>query len=313
MERISIIKDFLGLVALTKNERVNLIQELMSEWHLNELDVTAPSVPATNKDIELTDNTTTALPVPKKRGRKKKSETEKISPEAVSKASEVPIESPKKRRGRPKKILAVNQVSQTDTTEQEPEAPPTTLSKEDAALIEAAKTENILDLLNDEVPVPTKANKRRNQAFFYLADYPKLKSSAIGQEYPFEFLYQWIGKNLLSSYVLADMMPIGIYIPYKNIVFGKYRGFIVSLYDEHVVTNAVEAQNTAKAMPSIDDGFWTIMDSLQWSVLKTYIGIVNRMLSKVGGDSLKTQYKTCSPKSNQICGIGGFRYAINVK
>ncbi len=413
MERIFIIKDFLGLVGLTKSERIRLIKELIAEWHLNELDVTAPSAPAPDNETELMDNTpnapgnnesdsheeqlqetaptvaatpvskkqgrrkkaekettsskssapTAAPPVPKRRGRQKKSEAETISPEIVSESSEVPTETPKKRRGRPKKVLADDKVSKSGIKEQEEckaetispeivsessevptetpkkrrgrpkkvladdkvakssiteqeelESLPISLSKEDVALIEEiSETNNLLDLLDDEQPVPSKETRRRNQAFCYHADFPSLKPLTIGQEYNFEFLYQWKEKNLLSPYVLNGLMPVGIYIPYRNIVFGKYRGFIVYIYDEHVYNDAREAEETAHAMPSIDDEFWTIMDSLQWSVLKTYIEAVNRMLSKVGGDSLKKQYKTCSPRSSQICGIGGFRYAINVK
>ena len=108
-------------------------------------------------------------------------------------------------------------------------------------------------------------------------------------------------------------MPIGIYIPYKNLVFGKYRGFIVSIYDEKVLTDIAEARSEAAAKPVIDDEAWAVMDSLQWSVLKSYINAVNRMLSKVGGDLLKAQYRTSSPNSNMVYGMGGFRYTVNVK
>lgn len=362
MERILIIKNFLELVALTKNEKLRLIKELMSEWHLNETDVTASSAPAENCLAENTGNTSSeqnnetetassektsseaasqaseppvtkrkgrkkkteektaskddtspvlAPPVAKRRGRPKKEKPENMPQEKVSSTPAPPAETPKK-RGRPKKVRTDGNTA--EDTDKEPEMSSGTLSKQDAALIEkVTASKNIRDLLDDEPEIPLKTSKKRNPAFLYLADLPALKQFIVGQEYSFEFLYQWKEHKLLSPHVLTDLSPVGIYVPYKNLVFGKYRGFIISIYDEHVAENVSDAQETAQAMPAIDDEFWTIMDSLQWGVLKNYVETINRMLSKVGGDSLKKQYRTCSPKSNHVCGIGGFRYTINVK
>lgn len=351
-----IIKNFLELVALTLNERKQLIRELMTEWRLTQTDVTPLSAddqketidtehlqdviiadpPKTETDdtppVSETENPVSEAPVPKKRGRKKKTETPINVSENKNQTQEP---SAPKRRGRPKK--------NTDTTSKQDDprqiAVPTgkkrgrpkkivsnatdaddmptggaMLSAEDSALIaQTAEIKNISDLLNEEPEIRSKGTRRRNPNFSYLADFPALKELTIGQEYPFEFLYQWKNKKLLSSRVLADLMPIGIYIPYQNIAFGKYRGFVVSIYDEAIITNANEAIEKAKGMEVIDGENWTIMDSLQWSVLKQYIGTVNRMLSRIGGDSLKKHYKTSSPQSIRICGMGDFRYTINVK
>ena len=70
-------------------------------------------------------------------------------------------------------------------------------------------------------------------------------------------------------------------------MFGKYRGFVVSLYDEKVITDAGEAFNEAeRAFEPVDGEVWSLMNSLQWGVLKNNQDIVSHMFRKVGGDGL---------------------------
>lgn len=329
MEKTSVIQNFLELVDLTEQERITLIRELMAKWHLNVVDFevssasvqkgkrAAPSKVASTRKIEKKTAkhdisgkivSEENIPAPetssvKRRGRKKKNESIAVSGTDKNNVSEIPVI---KRRGRPRKNVVRDEVSEP--------IPPASPSAEDAALIEkAAEAKNIRDLLDDEPEVRSKMSRRRNPTFRYLMDFPALKPYILGQEYCFEFLYQWKGKELLSPYVLSGLMPKGIYIPYKKMVFNQYHGFIVTLYDENVAANAAEASETAQKMPPVDNEAWMIMDSLQWSVLKSYINTVNQMLSKVGGDLLKRQYKTRSPKSEMIYGMGGFRYTVNVK
>ncbi len=302
MERILIIQNFLGLIALTKKEKATLIRELVSDWHFSESEVIEAIRHSETEDVAQENiSQVTDIPAAKKRGRKK-----------ITKTEDVP-EQPKRRRGRPKKVKD-DYVSEAGAVASSQDPSYGHLSAADAALIdEAQKIKNISCLLDEEPEKCSKATRKRNSAFKYLADFPALKKFVIGQEYSFEFVYQWDDKKLLSPLVLTNLMPIGIYIPYKNLVFGKYRGFIVSIYDEKVLTDIAEARSEAAAKPVIDDEAWAVMDSLQWSVLKSYINAVNRMLSKVGGDLLKAQYRTSSPNSNMVYGMGGFRYTVNVK
>ena len=223
------------------------------------------------------------------------------------------------KRGRPKKIKTAS--TENDKTppvlknSEEEETPPEVFSSRDEELIaDTACVTNLEQLLEDEPPVRSRETKKRNPVFCYLADYPAVKKQAIGRDYPFEFLYQWEGHNLLSRYVLSDLMPIGIYVPYKSPVFGKYRGFIISIYDEQVIENIDEAiDNAKKKMPAIDGEEWSVMNAVQFSVIKNSSDILNRMLGKIGGDRLRQTYRLLSPKSNHASGIGKFRYAIDVK
>lgn len=245
------------------------------------------------------------------RGHRKKTDIVSQTPDSA-------IEPPIKRRGRRKKseslsCEAIPDVSRLETQEAS-KVPPEKFSAKDEELI--AETAGITDLrmlLEDEPPVRSKTTKRRNPAFRYLADYPSLKKLIVGRDYPFEFLYQWEGGNLLSPYVLSDLMPIGIYIPYKSMVFGKYRGFIISIYDEQIFENSIEALEEARKMQPIDEEGWSVMNAIQFGVAKTSSEILNRMLAKIGGDRLKQTYRLLSPKSNHVTGIGKFRYTIDVK
>lgn len=246
---------------------------------------------------------------PGRRGRPKKTENATATNENKTET----------KRGRPKKIKTVS--AENDKTPpvlknpEEEDTPPEVFSSRDEELIaDTACVTNLEQLLEDEPPVRSRETKKRNPAFCYLADYPAVKKQAIGRDYPFEFLYQWEGHNLLSRYVLSGLMPIGIYVPYKSLVFGKYRGFIISIYDEQVIDNLDEAiDNAQKKMPAIDGEEWSVMNAVQFSVIKNSSDILNRMLGKIGGDRLRQTYRLLSPKSNHASGIGKFRYAIDVK
>lgn len=364
MERTKIIKNFLDLVGMTKDERVSLIQALMHEWHLTENDIAVsqrlpaheakilPSAsenktsPETKEQARLQDTATPQeTPLnkpsqkedisvsevhtpPKRRGRPKKvkEETSVQKTEAtsskkgtlLSSTSAPLIEEKKKTRGRPKKNSVGDNEPKTRRTKAKPidkgySPNDDNVNEDDAAIKAALSQQDIENLLNNEPLIRSKETRRRNPNFLYLADFPNLKPLIIGKEYPFEFLYQWKNKKLLSPYVLDGMMPLGIHIPYKNVVFGMYKGFIVSIYEEYVITDIHQAYQEAEKLPTIDNEAWSIMNSLQWSILKSYIGSINSMLSKVGGDSLKNNYRTRSPKSNLICGIGNLRYTVDVK
>lgn len=348
MERICIIKNFFNLVGLTKGERISLINALMKDWNLTPSDLlpaqetlpvgtdddfygekknpsskpeslpkaiifneeqTAPAENQPETPLETALSSETA-PKVKRRGRRSK------KTESTAETDERKTET---KRGRPKKIKTA--FAENDKTPsvlknpKEEDTPPEVFSSRDEELIaNAACVTNLAQLLEDEPPVRPRETKKRNPAFCYLADYPAAKKQAIGRDYPFEFLYQWEGYNLLSRYVLSDLMPIGIYVPYKSLVFGKYRGFIISIYDEKVIENLDDAiDNAQKKMSAIDGEEWSVMNAIQFGVIKNSSDILNRMLGKIGGDRLQQTYKLLSPKSNLSSGIGKFRYTIDVK
>lgn len=293
---------------------------------------TAPAEDQSEIPIE-TPPSLEATPKVKRRGRRPKAEVEIEAPDVKPTIASRRRGRPKKtesttvtnenktetKRGRPKKIKTVS--AENDKTspvlknQEDEDTPPEVFSARDEELIaNTVCATNIEQLLEDELPVRSRETKKRNPAFCCLADYPAVKKQAIGRDYPFEFLYQWEGHNLLSRYVLSGLMPIGIYMPYKSLVFGKYRGFIISIYDEQVIENLDEAiDNARKRMPTIDGEEWSVMNAVQFSVIKNSSDILNRMLGKIGGDRLRQSYKLLSPKSNYTSGIGKFRYAIDVK
>ena len=335
MERNEIIKNLISLVGLLPEERLTLVKELIAEWNLKRDDCFAEQViveqtvpekhPAKrrerpskaklinsekatgdavsklsteqdreeNKVVDKKGIIDTSQKLLKRRGRKPKSESsETIVP---------------KKRGRPKKIVDGERVEI-----------PVELNSSDEILIEAAKRirdgRRLLQEDDDIVVNMTSATKKRNQAFVYYENYPVLQQQVSGKEQEFELLYKWNGKLLLSRYMLTDMMPMGIYIPYKGKVFGKYVGFIVYLYDEVVVQNVSEAIDDAKKrLGVIDNESWTVMDSLQWGMIKQFLDKLNRLLGKVGGDAMRGNYKTITPGGAYSSGIGRLRYTINVK
>ena len=334
MEKIAIIKNLISLVNLTSEEVTALVRELIAEYGLDVVDCIKQSGARDNNGqvssavsdeqvkttkskrgrpkkvkAEGTDSeTATEVQAKSRRGRPKKVNAEDAGGETV-----IEVQT-KGRRGRPKKVKAEGTDSETATEVQakrrrgRPKKVKTEdIDSERAALAEAAKIEAALNSEKDD-------DGNVTQTFQYLADYPELNAQAFGSKQPFAFLYKWNELNVLSNYVLSGMMPIGIYIPYKHIMFGKYRGFVVSLYDEKVITDAGEAFNEAeRAFEPVDGEVWSLMNSLQWGVLKNNQDIVSHMFRKVGGDGLCGAYKTVPPRSKSICGIGKFRYTVDVK
>ena len=309
MEKIAIIKNLISLVNLTSEEVMALVRELVADYGLDAVDCIKQSGACDNngqvssavsdEQVKITKSrrgrpkkvkaeetgggTVTEVQVKSRRGRPKKVKAEKTGGETVT---EVQVKS---KRGRPKKVKAED------------------INSERAALAEAAKIEAALNSENAD-------DGNVTQTFQRLADCPELNAQAFGSKQPFAFLYKWNGRNVLSNYVLSGMMPIGIYIPYIHIMFGKYRGFVVSLYDEKVITDAREAfEEAERAFEPVDGENWSVMNSLQWGILKNNQDIVSHMFRKVGGDGLCGVYKTVSPRSKSICGIGKFRYTVDVK
>ena len=348
MEKIAIIKNLISLVNLTSEEVTALVRELIADYGLDAVDCIKQSgardnngqvssavqdlfadtsceasetsgtedtaCGAGNGQVIVFDDNPHAVSdeqvktTKSRRGRPKKVKAEDAGGETVTEVQA------KSRRGRPKKVKAEDAGGETVTEVQAKSrrGRPKKVKAEDInsereALAEAAKIEAALNSEKDD-------DGNVNQTFQRLADYPELNAQAFGSKQPFAFLYKWNGRNVLSNYVLSGMMPIGIYIPYKSIMFGKYRGFVVSLYDEKVITDAGEAFNEAeRAFEPVDGEMWSIMNSLQWGVLKNNQDIVSHMFRKVGGDGLCGAYKTVSPRSKSICGIGNFRYTVDVK
>lgn len=269
-----------------------------------------------------------AEPVKRKRGRPKKVKTEetetsvaepqvkrrggrpkKVKPEETS-VETISAEAPAKRkRGRSKKVKSEDVVTEADTESVSEE-----VDDEETALKEAMKVDADQLLLEETPKVVSRKNSGINKVFVRLADCPELAKQAMGAEQPFDFLYKWKRLNVLSSYVLSGMMPVGIYVPYKSVMFGKYRGFVVSLYDEKVLTDAAEAFAEAeRSFEPVDGEAWSIMNSLQWGVIRNNQDYLSRMFRKVGGDGLRGPYKTVSPHSRTVCGIGTFRYTVDVQ
>ena len=348
MEKVSIIKNLISLVNLTSDEVQALVRELIAGYGLNaadcakksEHDVDNEPVSSVASEAFATASGKTSeqqVKTAKKRGRPKKVKAEDTVSETVREipdkkrgrlqkvktggpGSETVQEIPTKKRGRSKKVKAEDTVSETvrETPSKKRGRPKKVKAEviategadsnsEQKALAEAAKIEAALKSENNKKGGVTRT-------FKLLSDCAELREQAFGSEQPFAFLYKWNGHNVLSNYVLSEMMPLGIYIPYKNLMFGKYRGFVVSLYDEKVITDAGEAFDEAeRAFEAIDGERWSVMNSLQWGVLKNVQDIVSHMFRKVGGDGLRGAYKTVSPRSKNICGIGKFRYTVDVK
>ncbi len=223
---------------------------------------------------------TVEQPEKRKRGRPKKIKTEEEKT-SVSK------EAPKKRRGRPRKV-------------------------------QENKSDNLLpETLNPESKAPSvdvSAKEKKHGPFKKLEDYPSLQRYKMGAEQRFQIVYRWKNDLLLSAYVLTDLSPVGIYIPYNGKMFGKYRGFIVDMYDEAVLTGVKEALNylQEKRQP-FDDEQWSVMNSLQWATLKNIQGDVNVVLRKIGGDHLLGSYRRISPNDLTPIGAGKMRYTVDVK
>ena len=279
MKKLEIIREMLSLVEMLPEERVVLIKGLISEWNLTQ-DECFPKIPKkrgrkpkVKGEAEVGVGNSSAAQ-PKRRGRKPKVRndiTEVVDDKKIE-------EQPKRRRGRPRKNVVVEEASEV---------------------------------------VRTSVGKSLNEPktlFVSFADYPVLKKQVIGGEQEFSLLYKWKGRLLLSNYILTDMMPVGIYIPYKTVMFGKYKGFVVYLYDEVVCQNIDEAIRDAKAKDEIDGEYWSVMDSLQLVTIKPLMDRANRLLKKVGGDEFRGLYATITPGSTCAMGKNGkIRYTINVK
>lgn len=315
MEKIGIIKKMVLLVDLSTEEQVELIKVLIAQWNLKCEDCFA-----TIGQSSVVNSTPTETEKPK-RGRPRK-----VQP--LEQAIELQGEEKAKKRGRPRKVQPTDVTMDTkeEKTVQKKRGRPRKNLLEDQnepniqelkqieeELREESFEADVVKGCDDKIKTLSAATKKRNQAFRYLADCPILNKMRMGSEQTFEILYRWEGENLLSPYVLVDLMPIGIYIPYKGKVFGKYRGFIVDIYDETVITDADLAVKEARAKPQIDDENWSIMNSLQWSLVKNMLEKVNRLLNKVGGDQFRGHYRTVSPGTDVIMGLGKIRYCIDVK
>ena len=302
MEQVKVIEKMISLVALSPEEQLALVKLLIAKWKLKQEDCFAEKAKRRERKPKVVSETDEVKEL-KRRGRKEPKHLAR-KPKVVSETDEV---KEPKRRGRPKKNKAVDGIVDEAKI-------PKTLNYADEALIEASK--NCRDgrkLLEDDEPVVIKTNSKRNKAFLYYSDYPELKKQILGPKQEFALLYKWKSKLLLSHYILTEMMPMGVYVPYKSKMFGKYLGFVIYLYDEKVMQNVNKAIGDAKSWSLVDDENWGVMDSLQWCTIRPMLAQINRLLSKVGGDGFRGSYQTVSPNSTLSSGVGKIRYTVNVK
>ena len=330
MEQVKVIERMISLVALSPEECLALVKLLIAKWKIKQEDCFVSEPKRRGRKPKVVSETD-EVKEPKRRGRKPKvvSETDEVKepkrrgrkPKAVSETDEV--KEPKRRGRKPKVVSETDEVKEPKRRGRKTKAVsetdevieiPKTLNPDDEVLIEAAKRyRDGRKLLEDgEVIVPV-TNSKKNKVFMHYSDYPELKKQTLGPKQEFELLYKWKGKLLLSHYILTEVMPIGIYVPYKSKMFGKYIGFVIYLYDEKVIQVGNEAINDAETMELVDGENWNVMDSLQWCTVKQVSERLNRLLSKVGGDVLGRTYQTRTPNSATVTGIGNIRYTVNVK
>lgn len=277
MEKLEIIRKMLSLVNILPEERLMLVKELISEWGLTQDECFPKLLKKRGRKPKIKDGVVSSVvEQPKRRGRKPKLKDDSALSEETTVAIPQSAELPKRRRGRPRKNAIVGENS---------------------------------DKTSNGVMVEPKT------VFASFADYPVLKKQVIGQEQDFLLLYKWEDRSLLSSYILTEMMPIGIYIPYKAVMFGKYKGFVVYLYDEVVCQSINDAIRDAKTKDEIDGEYWSVMSSLQLVTIKPVMERLNRILKKVGGDEFRGNYASITPGATNAMqrSFSKIRYTINVK
>lgn len=110
-----------------------------------------------------------------------------------------------------------------------------------------------------------------------------------GREYSLDALYSYKGRLIRTNRVMADALPVGIFIPHLRRC--GYKEFILYYADESAGLTVNMAKSYARnRLPEYEGQRWKIKEDWYDGAVKEVLDEANVLLKKMGGDKFEGKY-----------------------